>query len=288
MEYRIVQGLVGLVLVGALVVFTAFPQLKPAWIQIGTGRGPRATNTLFNRSGAFGGRSAEDCLERGAAYIIEEQWDRAIKELTEAIRLEPKSAEAYYFRGVAWQSQEEFGKALGDFDAALRESPEDPEALYSRAECKSELGQSAAAIADLDAVIRLTPEDPTAWCLRGNLREESRDYPGAVADYQQAVNLDNEDPQGLNCLAWVLATAPDAKLRDGARAVKLAQRAVEFDGGRNWDSLDTLAAAQAETGNFAAAVRNQTSALAFAPQEEQVELKSRLQLYQAQRPFRLP
>ena len=55
-------------------------------------------------------------------------------------------------------------------------------------------------------------------------------------------------------MAWLLATSPEASLRDGARAVELAQRAVRLTGGREPDALDTLAAAYAEAGRFAEAV----------------------------------
>ncbi|MEX2120255.1 MAG: hypothetical protein WD847_11730 [Pirellulales bacterium] len=65
-------------------------------------------------------------------------------------------------------------------------------------------------------------------------------------------------------------------------------RAVENDGGQQWETLDTLAAACAESGDFGAAQRCETEALRLAPPEGQGELQDRLELYRKQQPYRLP
>ena len=62
------------------------------------------------------------------------------------------------------------------------------------------------------------------------------------------------DTNLLNDTAWILATNPNASVRDGAEAVELAQRAVKLSGGQEPAILDTLAAAYAEAGRFADAV----------------------------------
>ena len=61
---------------------------------------------------------------------------------------------------------------------------------------------------------------------------------------------DAEDENLLNNFAWVLATSPDDKLRDGERAVKMATEACELTGYETPHILSTLAAAYAETGDF--------------------------------------
>ncbi len=77
----------------------------------------------------------------------------------------------------------------------------------------------------------------------------------AVGAYETAMTLDPDQPGHLNNLAWLLATYPDPGIRDGRRAVRLAGRAVKETEGRDAEALDTLAAGQAEAGNFGAAVR---------------------------------
>jgi Flp pilus assembly protein TadD len=286
-DYRIGQGLVGLVVLGALVVFTAFPQLKPDWIQIGSGRKGRAASALLSAAG-FKANSADARLTRAAERILDEDWEAAAHELNEVIRLQPKNAEAYYLRGIVYQELEEWDEALKDLNAVLKLTPDDPDALYVRAEVLAETGDEKAAIADLDKVLKLEPNSPDALGLRGTLRENAGEFAAALADYRKALKIDDEDPYALNSLAWLLATAPDAKIRNGQEAQKLAMRAVELDGGQDWDTLDTLAAACAENGNFVGALRCQNDALKFAPPEVRQELQERLELYQAKQPYRLP
>ncbi|MEM9744760.1 MAG: hypothetical protein AAF918_18920 [Pseudomonadota bacterium] len=101
----------------------------------------------------------------------------------------------------------------------------------------------------------------------------------------------NDTADALNQLAWVLATHKSDAVRDGERAVTLARRAVALT--RNASYLDTLAAAQAEAGEFDAAVRSQREALALAAEEVDgsdtdliEELESHLRAYRRSKPWR--
>ena len=93
----------------------------------------------------------------------------------------------------------------------------------------------------------------------------------------------------VNQLAWVLATCPEASVRNGAEAVELAQRAVQLSGGREPAILGTLAAAYAEAGRFPEAVQTARKALELATQQNKQALaesiKAKLPLYQAGTPF---
>ena len=90
----------------------------------------------------------------------------------------------------------------------------------------------------------------------------------------------------------MLATSPEASIRDGARAVELAQRASQLSGGQDPMILRTLAAAEAECGRFAEAVRAAQQALPLATARNNSALASALRLemerYQAGSPFRDP
>ena len=115
----------------------------------------------------------------------------------------------------------------------------------------------------------------------------------AIADYERALELNPNLAPAMNSLAWDLATMPTASRRDGPRAVELAERAL----GSNKQEpgfLDTLAAAYAEAGRFADAVRSQETAIELLLQAGTVpapvieDFQSRLQLYQNNRPFHRP
>jgi Flp pilus assembly protein TadD len=90
----------------------------------------------------------------------------------------------------------------------------------------------------------------------------------------------------MNQVAWVLATSPDASVRNGAEAVKMATRAVELSGGREPDTLDTLAAAYAESGRWEQATETARRALALAREPLAKDIRARLALYENRQPFR--
>ena len=94
----------------------------------------------------------------------------------------------------------------------------------------------------------------------------------------------------MSALAWIYATHPDAQLRDGSRALELAEKASALSGNRNPDHLDKLAAAHAEVGQFSDAVTAATKAerLAFALGDHDLaaQVKSRRELYENKTPYR--
>ncbi len=80
-----------------------------------------------------------------------------------------------------------------------------------------------------------------------------------------------ENPSILNDYAWALATCPDPQYRDGQVALRKAKRAVEGEHASNPGFLDTLAAAYAETGDFARAEETSRQALALIQRREVAE-----------------
>jgi tetratricopeptide (TPR) repeat protein len=123
---------------------------------------------------------------------------------------------------------------------------------------------------------------------RGWAYELKGDYKKAAADYADILNLRPADALALNNLAWLRASCPDAKYRDGKEAVKLAKQVCELSGNREGTYLDTCAAALAEAGDFAAAVKSQELALedgGFAKKHGD-DAQKRLQLYKDKKPFR--
>src|SRR5947199_8342901 len=81
---------------------------------------------------------------------------------------------------------------------------------------------------------------------KGEIRE-------AIPAWQQSLSFDPDNADAANNIAWARATAADPDLRDGREALELAQRALR-SGGENPVALRTLAAAQAENGQFAEAI----------------------------------
>ena len=96
----------------------------------------------------------------------------------------------------------------------------------------------------------------------------------------------------MNNLAWSLATCQPAQDRDGARAVRFAERACEMTQYRQTIMVGTLAAAYAEAGRFAEAVTTAETASTLAAKTGDQTLLARnrqlLELYREGRPYREP
>jgi tetratricopeptide (TPR) repeat protein len=111
----------------------------------------------------------------------------------------------------------------------------------------------------------------------------------AIIQYQKALQIEPDNVEALNNLAWVLATCPQASLRNGNKAVALAQRANQLTGDGNPVVLGTLAAAYAEAGRFNDAMRSAQKAIELARaagQQDMVEqFNGELKLYEAGLPF---
>ena len=124
---------------------------------------------------------------------------------------------------------------------------------------------------------------------RGNAWYQKGEHDRAIEDYTAALRIEPDNHDSLNGLAWVLATAPEALVRDGSRAVRLAEKAISLQGTAN--NHDTLAAAYAEAGRFTDAVGTQERSLAMAraegsSAEELADFHDRLRLYRQGRPYR--
>ena len=94
----------------------------------------------------------------------------------------------------------------------------------------------------------------------------------AVEQWEAALVLNPNDGNAQSNLAWVFATAPDASLRNGTRAVELAERALKLAGGINPILYRTLAAAYAESGRFDDAIATAERGREFAEREGNREL----------------
>jgi tetratricopeptide (TPR) repeat protein len=143
------------------------------------------------------------------------------------------------------------------------------------------------AIAEFTEAIRLDPQADSAYHNRAQAYAEKKQYAKAIADYNQAIRLAPDEGDSYTSLAWVLATCPDASLRDGKRAVQLATKACELADWEDANDLENLAAAYAECGKFDEAVKWQAKAVELGKGlQSPDEARQRLELYMAGKPFR--
>jgi tetratricopeptide (TPR) repeat protein len=179
--------------------------------------------------------------------------------------------------------------AMRSFESALAINPRDPEASYNLGNAYLQKGNLEAAIAQYRRALDLNPNLAEAQSNLGNTLFQIGQVADAVAHWQRAVELQPLNAAALNNLAWVLATWPVSSVRDGVKAVLLAQRASQLCGGANPRVLRTLAAAYAETGRFPEAVQTAQAALQWAKAQGDTalsnDLESQIKLHQAGLPM---
>ena len=122
---------------------------------------------------------------------------------------------------------------------------------------------------------------------RARILGDAGRYDRALADCDQAVEIGPKDWWGHDYRAWIRATCFEAKFRDGKKAVEGATRACELSDWKNPSCLETLAAAEAEAGDFDAAVKWQARALDLVTDDEaKPRFFERLELFRKKRPYR--
>ena len=146
------------------------------------------------------------------------------------------------------------------------------------------------AIACYRQTLSISPRFADAWAELGMACFRNGQPREAEEAWQKALDINPAQPQIQNNLASVLATAPDASLRNGPRAVALAEQANQAVGGGNPIILRTLAEAYAEAGRFGEASATARKALAQAQAQKDDKLAGALQeqikLYEAGLPVR--
>ncbi len=234
-------------------------------------------------------KNADAWVNRGNTYGHKEQHDRSIQNYDEAIRLNPNLEEAYSNRALQYLALKNVDKALPDLTEAIRLNPKSAWAYRWRILALLELKRTDEALVDAETLVTLRPELSDAYYCRAEAHLARRDYPKARVDFERAIEL-GQQPQGppLNSAAWFYATCPEKAMRDGKRAVELATKACQLTKWENARDIDTLAAAFAESGNFNEAIKWQTYAfdLSTDPVEIRSGMEKRRQLYQKHQAYR--
>jgi tetratricopeptide (TPR) repeat protein len=220
-------------------------------------------------------------------------WQNSITLFSHTAAVTENNILAEYNLGEALARAGNDDAAVTHYSKALAMPPNRVEAQYnSQPQARFNLGliyrnagKWPEAAAQFEAYLREFPSDPNGHIALGSVLLAMGRTAEGIREDREAARLNPDDVESLNRLAWLLATQPDAKFRDGAEAVRLAGRACELTGGRNARFLATLDAAYAEAGRFAEAITAAQKTIATAQAEGQKELaaaaEKRLKLYEA-------
>jgi len=227
------------------------------------------------------------CVHLTRERNLDFQSDERIWEATVAAR--PQNSRALANLGAALVQQGQAAEAEAYLRRAIAIRPDFPEAQSGLGVALCMQGRLEEGVAHLERAIALEPGYRDAYRNLGEaLGALGRRGPAARA-FREALRTAPRDPILLKRLAWILATAPEDDVRSDAEAMAVARLAVEVTGG-DAVALDALAAAQAESGQFADAVATVERAIAVAesagPAELIPELRYRLDAYRGGQKFR--
>jgi tetratricopeptide (TPR) repeat protein len=233
---------------------------------------------------------AEARVNLGAALLGRGEIDAAIAQYNQALEIRPDFAEAHYNLALALTKCGRLDEAVFHYQKAVEIDPDYADAHNNLGLALTNCGRLDEAISHYQKALELRPDHAKAGrnlIVAQSLREGIRK---ALAGRRGLLRSRPDDVALLNETAWVLATNPNASIRNGAEAVDLAGRAVQLTGGREPAVLDTLAAAYAEAGRFSEALQTARKALESATRQNNPSLaesiKAKIPLYEARTPFR--
>jgi tetratricopeptide (TPR) repeat protein len=144
----------------------------------------------FNEAIRLDPKSSLAFRNLGDAYTNMGDHDRAIAGYNEAIRLDPNDALALSARGVACANKGDYDRAIADFNRAIRLDPQSAHAFRNRGVVYATKGDNDRAIADFNRAIRLDPKSGLALRARGVAYANKGDNDQAIADFTEAIRLD--------------------------------------------------------------------------------------------------
>jgi uncharacterized caspase-like protein len=161
---------------------------------------------------------------QGIAALERGDFDQAVADFSEVIRLQPTYAWGFNSRGYSYHKKKEFNRAVVDYDEAIRLDPKFVDAFNNRGILRRETGEFDKAIADFNEAIRLNPTFAWGFNNRANAYFKKNDFDRAIADFNEAIKL---DPQ--YALAFANRGLAYALKNDLDRAIENFNEAIRLD-----------------------------------------------------------
>lgn len=197
----------------------------------------------------------------GALALTGTRLDEAVRYGEKLLANNPDSPQVYVNLAIALTKLGRFDEAIQHLQKAAELSPDNASIQNNLGAALAQRGRINEAIPHFEQALKIAPDFAEGHYNMGVLYAYVGRTAEAVNEWRTLLKLNPDHAAGLNRLAQVLASSPDASLRSGAEAVQLAAHAVQLTGGNDAAMLDTLAAAYAEAGRFADAVSTAKRAL---------------------------
>jgi len=259
-------------------------------------------------------------IQQARIHVMQANFQAALHDLDQAVSRDSSNVEVLLLRAEMLHELKQEAKAKADVESVLALRPGHPGAVRMRAmflaaegkvdqailqgeDLHAKGSKDAATLSTLamlyalgkhnrpaidtfTALLEMQPDNAAALRGRGDLYLGIGKHAEAIADFNRALKFQPKEPGLLNNLAWVLATSPVDKLRNGKRAVELATQACEETEYKKAYILSTLAAAYAESGDMKKAIEWSEKSVALGSAEQKDALKKELASYRAGKPLR--
>jgi protein O-mannosyl-transferase len=226
----------------------------------------------------------------GYALLVSGRINESFPHLRKALEINPNYATTYYNLGNALLQTGLVDEAIVHLQKAVEMDPTYVPAHSDLGYALLQKGRVDESFARLQRALEIDPNYKAAHFNLANTLLQMRRVDEGLSHLQRVLTIDPGDTEAQKNMAWVLATWPEAHIRDGAKAVELAEGANRLTGGRNPIIGVTLAAAYAETGRFPDAIKAAEAALQLATDSGNMALaegiRGHIELYRSEQPFR--
>jgi tetratricopeptide (TPR) repeat protein len=231
----------------ALPDYTKAIELEPKFAQAWCNRGnayrklnlPQKALPDYTKAIELEPKLASAWCNRGNAYLELGQPQKAVADYTKAIELEANNAGIWLDRGTAYLRLDQVQKAVADYRKAIEINPNYAEAHGALAIALAQQRKTDEAVVAIRKALEIDPNTALNHFYLGFVLSQKGLCKEAITAYGEAVRLKPDDPSTLSNLASLLATCPDENLRDPARAVELAEKALTLAPGEGhiWTDL---------------------------------------------------
>src|SRR6266581_2632252 len=224
------------------------------------------------------------------AWVQASYWRDSETLFTRALAVTRNNDVAENNLGIIFLQKGQLDEAISRLQAAIDLRPENGPAHNNLAKALLQKGRLAEAMVHYRKFLEIEPENVEARNILGTALIQQGRVKEAIEQWQDALAIEPENGNAASNLAWVFATCADASIRDGGRAVELAEKALRISGGKIPMIFRILAAAYAENGRFSQAIETAQRGAELANIQGNpglaTELQSNIALYQTGRPLR--
>jgi tetratricopeptide (TPR) repeat protein len=201
-------------------------------------------------------------LDRGLLFLSRGDYDMAISEFTEAIKINPNFMAAYINRGYAYRDKRDINSALEDFNQAIRLDPNSSWAYRTRGEFylwHIDKSDPDRAIADINIAINIDPKDQWNYSSRGAAYSMKGDHARALEDHNRAISMDPN-------VQWFYGHRGNTykDMKDYLRALEDFNKALSIEPNSHW-LLSERGSTYREMKNYTRSIEDLNKAISLEP-----------------------